>query len=111
MVSLGAVEEQVKGLWPGHGHAAVALEDPRRGEQVVLVTEKPDARREELAAFWQREGIAEIALPRAIVPVEKLPLLGSGKVDYMAVNAIARAGRERSAGGAKTAGPEPLTAG
>jgi acyl-[acyl-carrier-protein]-phospholipid O-acyltransferase/long-chain-fatty-acid--[acyl-carrier-protein] ligase len=93
MVSLGAVEEHVTRLWPGQGHAAVALSDPRKGEQVVLVTERAGAQREELAAFWQREGIAEISMPRTIVPVDSLPLLGSGKVDYVAVNRLAEAAR------------------
>jgi acyl-[acyl-carrier-protein]-phospholipid O-acyltransferase/long-chain-fatty-acid--[acyl-carrier-protein] ligase len=93
MVSLGAVEEHVTRLWPGHGHAAVALSDPRKGEQVVLVTERAGAQREELGAFWQREGIAEISMPRTIVPVDALPLLGSGKVDYVAVNRLAEAAR------------------
>ncbi len=101
MVSLGAVEEHVGRLWPGQGHAAVALEDPRRGEQVVLVTERGEAQRDELAAFWQREGIAEISMPRAIVAVDALPLLGSGKVDYVAVAARWR-GEGRRWGGWKT---------
>ncbi len=93
MVSLGAVEEHAARLWPETAHAAVALEDPRRGEQVVLVTTCADASREALAAFWQREGIAEVALPRSILVVDAIPLLGTGKTDYVAVGALARARR------------------
>ncbi len=93
MVSLGAVEEHAARLWPDAAHAAVALEDPRRGEQVVLVTTRADASREALAAFWQREGIAEVALPRSILVVDAIPLLGTGKVDYVAVGTLVRARR------------------
>src|SRR6185437_15638781 len=43
MVSLGAVENLASSVWPEQRHAAVTLPDPRKGEQVVLVTDHADA--------------------------------------------------------------------
>ncbi len=41
MVSLAAIETMVADLWPGQNHVAVSLPDPKKGEQIILVTDKP----------------------------------------------------------------------
>ncbi len=84
MVSLAAVESMVSGLWPGVNHVVVSLPDVRKGEQLVLVTEKPDADRAALHAKAKAEGFAELWLPRAVLVVGAIPVLGSGKIDYTA---------------------------
>ena len=89
MVSLAAVESLAASLWPDRLHAVVSLPDPRKGEQLVLVTEQRGAEREALSAFARRQGMAELGVPRTIVEVDKMPLLGSGKVDYVTVKSIA----------------------
>ena len=91
MVSLGAVEDLAAATWPDHRSAAAALPDPRKGEQVVLLTERPGARRDELLATARTRGIAEVMVPKAVVVVEMVPLLGSGKTDYPAVQKLAEA--------------------
>jgi acyl-[acyl-carrier-protein]-phospholipid O-acyltransferase/long-chain-fatty-acid--[acyl-carrier-protein] ligase len=89
MVSLTAVEEQVASLWPEHRHAVVAFADARKGEQLALVTENDEADRAVLQAHIQANGGSELMIPRHILPVESLPLLGTGKTDYAAVQALA----------------------
>lgn len=89
MVSLGAVESYATALWPESRHAAVTLPDERKGEQIILVTEWGEATREALMAHIQAGGGPELACPRDIMVVEELPLLGSGKTDYPAVQALA----------------------
>ncbi len=91
MVSLAAVEAWVARLWPGEAHAVTSLPDPKKGEQLVLVTAHPGPRREELTAFARGEGIAEIAVPRALVQVAEVPVLGTGKLDYVGIRALAEA--------------------
>jgi acyl-[acyl-carrier-protein]-phospholipid O-acyltransferase / long-chain-fatty-acid--[acyl-carrier-protein] ligase len=81
----------------------IALADPRKGEQLLLVTDQPGATREALLAAARTAGLPELALPRAILPVEKLPLLGSGKPDYKAITALAPQA-ERAGAGEKTVG-------
>jgi acyl-[acyl-carrier-protein]-phospholipid O-acyltransferase/long-chain-fatty-acid--[acyl-carrier-protein] ligase len=89
MISLAAVEAQAARLWPDFRHAALAFPDPRKGEQVVLLTENPAASAEALLADAHAHGIAEVMVPRVVLPVREIPLLGTGKVDYGATRALA----------------------
>jgi acyl-[acyl-carrier-protein]-phospholipid O-acyltransferase/long-chain-fatty-acid--[acyl-carrier-protein] ligase len=88
MVSLGAIEEQAAMLWPQFHHTAVALPDPRKGEQVVLATDHPDATAEALAAHLRDRGVAEVMMPRRLLRVPAIPLLATGKPDYPAVRKL-----------------------
>jgi len=83
MVSLAAIEATIQELWPDSNHVVVALPDPRKGEQIVLVTDKPDADRDMLLAHAQQQGFPELWVPKAIL-VAGIPVLGSGKTDYPA---------------------------
>jgi acyl-[acyl-carrier-protein]-phospholipid O-acyltransferase / long-chain-fatty-acid--[acyl-carrier-protein] ligase len=84
MVSLAAIETVAADLWPGVNHVAVSLPDPRKGEQIVLVTERGDAERGALLAHAKAQGFPELWVPRAILVLEQIPVLGSGKIDYAA---------------------------
>ena len=92
MVSLGTVEAAVAVLWPNNQHAVVAIADDRRGEQLVLVTDRPDAARPALLESFRAQGLAELLLPRTVQVVARLPLLGTGKTDYVAVKALVEGG-------------------
>ena len=89
MVPLGAVEDLVSKVWPEEMHAVVTVPDPKRGEQLVLVTERSDATRATLAAAARDAGLPEIFVPRTIVPVPKVPILGTGKIDYVSSGQLA----------------------
>lgn len=89
MVSLTAVEAHVAKVWPDRGHAVVSLPDQRKGEQLILITEVEDADRKALLEHGKANGVSEIMIPRTIVSVDQLPLLGTGKVDYVTAQAIA----------------------
>ncbi|RWM27038.1 AMP-binding protein [Mesorhizobium sp.] len=89
MVSLGAVEMLVQSLWPEERHAAVAVPDKRRGERIVLVTTAGDADPEELRQFGKKAGAAELMVPGDIIKVEEIPVLGSGKTDYVSTRKLA----------------------
>jgi acyl-[acyl-carrier-protein]-phospholipid O-acyltransferase/long-chain-fatty-acid--[acyl-carrier-protein] ligase len=89
MVPLGAVEELVARVWPSAMHAVVAVPDAKRGEQLVLITDQADASRGPLAAAAREAGLPEIFIPRAIAPVAKVPILGTGKIDYVSVGKMA----------------------
>jgi acyl-[acyl-carrier-protein]-phospholipid O-acyltransferase/long-chain-fatty-acid--[acyl-carrier-protein] ligase len=90
-VSLAVVENIAAALWPDNAHAAVAVPDGRKGEQVVLVTNAPDARRIDLIGWAQNHGVSEISVPRRVLVVENIPLLATGKTDYVSVQKIAEA--------------------
>ncbi|MCC7413063.1 MAG: AMP-binding protein [Gammaproteobacteria bacterium] len=85
MVSLTTVEELAAAAWPDSTHAALALEDDRRGEQIVLVTCHPFAERRDLVDAARLNGYSELTVPRRIHVVDEIPVLGTGKIDYRAV--------------------------
>jgi acyl-[acyl-carrier-protein]-phospholipid O-acyltransferase/long-chain-fatty-acid--[acyl-carrier-protein] ligase len=89
MISLGAVEMMVNALWPEHHHAAVAVPDKKRGERIVLVTTVPDMDAEALRLCGRQAGAAEIMVPGEVVRVAEIPLLGTGKTDYVAARRMA----------------------
>ena len=91
IVSLAVVENVASALWPDDSHAAVAAPDGRKGEQIVLVTTKTDANRHDLVGWAQNHGVPEIAVPRRILHVEHVPVLGTGKTDYVKVQAMVHA--------------------
>jgi acyl-[acyl-carrier-protein]-phospholipid O-acyltransferase/long-chain-fatty-acid--[acyl-carrier-protein] ligase len=88
MVSLAAAERIAETAVPDTRHAVVALPDPRRGEKLVLVTEARGFDRNRLLEAAHRLGMPEIAVPRDVIEVEHLPLLGTGKTDYVAVTRL-----------------------
>jgi acyl-[acyl-carrier-protein]-phospholipid O-acyltransferase/long-chain-fatty-acid--[acyl-carrier-protein] ligase len=94
MVSMPAAEALATGLWPDAAHAVVAVPDGRKGEALVLLTAQADATPAALLAHARARGAAEIAVPRIIEVVDKLPLLGTGKVDYNAATRMVTAARE-----------------
>ena len=89
MVSLTAAEDLAAQTWPDSRHAVVAMPDPKKGERLVLVTDKLDARPAELVARAQAIGAPELAVPRRIVRVTEVPVLGTGKTDYVAIQRMA----------------------
>jgi acyl-[acyl-carrier-protein]-phospholipid O-acyltransferase/long-chain-fatty-acid--[acyl-carrier-protein] ligase len=83
------VEGYAAALWPGHAHAVVARPDRRKGEQLVLFTTQPQASAQALLAWGRAHGVAELNLPKEVRILEALPVLGTGKTDYVALNAAA----------------------
>ena len=88
-VSLAVVENIAAALWPEHSHAAVAVPDGRKGEQIVLVTTAPEVRREELTGWARNHGVSELAVPRRVLYAAAIPLLATGKTDYVAIGKMA----------------------
>ncbi len=83
MVSLGAIEMMAASLWPEENHAVVSISDKRRGEKIVLVTTSQRAEKDELVKATRRNGYTELMVPNLIVKVGQIPVLGSGKTDYV----------------------------
>ncbi len=91
MVSLTAVENAIAGAFPDFDHAVVSVPDRKKGEKLVLITTAPDLNRRRLAKALKERGAPELWVPRDIIVVEELPVLGSGKTDYVTLQNMARA--------------------
>ena len=87
-ISLTVVENCASALWPDHAHAAIAVGDQRRGESIVLLTTNPEANRSDLIAWVRNHGVPELAVPRRVIPITDIPVLGTGKTDYVGVAKI-----------------------
>ncbi len=89
MISLESVERIAQSASPEMQHAATSRADEARGEALVLFTLDENLSREHLLAAAQTLGLPEIAVPRVIRLVNELPLLPTGKVDYLRLKALA----------------------
>ncbi len=94
MVSLEVSERIAAAASAGALHAASSRAEPGRGESIVLFTEDKTLTRERLIQACRELGAAEVAIPRKIVSLEKMPLLGNGKKDYVSLDARANAASE-----------------
>lgn len=83
MVSLGAVEELIARTWPEHQHAVLSRPDPRKGEELVAITTHPQPERAPIAAEAQRVGQSELLVPRRFMQIDAIPLMATGKTDYV----------------------------
>jgi acyl-[acyl-carrier-protein]-phospholipid O-acyltransferase/long-chain-fatty-acid--[acyl-carrier-protein] ligase len=91
MVSLEVVEKLAVATVPEKQHAASSQPDESKGEALVLFTTDPALSREALASKARELGLPELAVPRKILQVEALPLLGTGKIDYVTLKQMAEA--------------------
>ena len=86
---LNAVEAYAAHVWPNALHAAVALPDSRKGERIILFTDHEGAAADELQAWCKANGASELAVPKRIVTIDAIPVLGSGKTDYVVLQRMA----------------------
>jgi acyl-[acyl-carrier-protein]-phospholipid O-acyltransferase/long-chain-fatty-acid--[acyl-carrier-protein] ligase len=88
MISLAAVEMLAGELWPNAPSAVVAVPDARKGERLILVTQQKDATRSQFMAFARERHASDLMIPAEIMILDKMPMLGSGKVDVLSLNKL-----------------------
>ena len=89
MISLTAIEAKLQQLYPDLGHAVVALPDKKKGEQLIMFTTLNQPDRKKISDGMKSLGASDLMIPKIIFQVESLPLLGSGKTDYVALSRMA----------------------
>lgn len=89
MVSLTAIEDLLYQLWPNAQHAVMNIPHERKGEQIILITSQKEATRHDILDHFRKKGLSELYIPSDIkIVLPKLPVLGSGKVDYQTLKAM-----------------------
>lgn len=88
MVSLVAIEEALARKYPDYSHAVVALSDARKGERLALATTCPELDKAAVGEILKSAGFTELSIPKEVTFMEKLPLLGSGKTDYVGLGKV-----------------------
>ena len=87
MVSLTTVEAHASEAWPDAQHASTCMPDPKKGEQVILLTTQKGADSKQLQA--SAKGVAAISLPKKVLVVDNIPMLATGKTNYPEVLSLA----------------------
>ena len=87
MVSLGAVEALAGEMWPGQLTVVVSLPDPKKGERLVMLTDAPGATRAAFLRFAKDKGAMDMMVPSE-VRVGAVPVLGTGKVDFVSAQRL-----------------------
>jgi len=90
MISLDAVEEAAEKCFGTNRNAAVNLPDVKKGEKILLYTMYKNASRQMLREFLSQGRQSMLSMPAEIIIVDKLPLLGSGKIDYVTLKGLAQ---------------------
>ena len=89
MVSLEVVEHIANTAAKEHQHAASSIIDAQRGECIILFTTDKQLKREDLQIVAKNLGLPELAVARKIILVDTIPLLGTGKTDYVTLKQMA----------------------
>jgi acyl-[acyl-carrier-protein]-phospholipid O-acyltransferase/long-chain-fatty-acid--[acyl-carrier-protein] ligase len=88
MVSLDAIEAAARHASPLHRHAVVLRAEAASGETTVLFTTDPRLTRHALMHAVREMGKQDLVVARQVVWMPELPLLGSGKPDYVTLQAL-----------------------
>ncbi|MBI5329135.1 MAG: AMP-binding protein [Betaproteobacteria bacterium] len=89
MVSLEISEAIARAASPDFDHAAACVPDSGRGEAIILLTTDRGLTRERLIQMAKTLRQPEIAVARRLRVVESLPILGTGKIDYVGLARLA----------------------
>jgi acyl-[acyl-carrier-protein]-phospholipid O-acyltransferase/long-chain-fatty-acid--[acyl-carrier-protein] ligase len=90
MISLALVETRLGQALPDAQHAVVSMPDEKKGEQLVMFTTDEAADARKVGEALKAIGIPALMVPRNVIVLKELPLLGSGKTDYQTLNRMAR---------------------
>ena len=88
MVSLTAVEQVLDKLYPQTLQGILTQPDEKKGEQLVLITNKEDADIKTIREYFRNQGLSELWMPKKVIYRKDIPVLGSGKIDYVTAQTL-----------------------
>ncbi|MEK3746356.1 AMP-binding protein [Brevibacillus sp. FSL K6-0770] len=92
MVSLNLIEELAMQCFGHSGFAAITVNDQRKGERVLLFTTDENVALGQLRSYLTEKQYSPLLIPGTMQFIKTLPLLGSGKTDYVSLKQLAESG-------------------
>lgn len=89
MIPLEIVEKIARTASPSFEHACSSKHDDEKGESLVLFSTDLNLKRDILSASAKILGHTELMVAKNIQFIESIPLLGTGKIDYVTLKKIA----------------------
>lgn len=83
MISLEVVENIARKASATAQHAVISVADESRGEALILFTTNNNLTREHLQNAAREIGASELSIPKVIKYISEIPVLGTGKTDYL----------------------------
>ena len=88
MVSLNKVEEVVGKCLNSVEVAVISVPDIRKGEKIILFTSVENATLSQIRKFIAENGLSGLLAPSEVIYLKKIPILNSGKTNYMKLKEI-----------------------
>ncbi|MEO8629932.1 MAG: AMP-binding protein [Betaproteobacteria bacterium] len=88
MMSLDTIEEVARSASPEHSHGAVLRTDPATGETTVLFTTNAELTRSHLVHAARKMGCPDLAVARQLIWMQEIPILPTGKTDYVSLETL-----------------------
>ena len=87
MISLTAVENNAREICKDEDfkYAAIALPHPKKGEQIVLVSNKKDLSRKDFVDYAVKNGLSELYVPSVLLYKEEFLVFATGKADKVSL--------------------------
>lgn len=106
MVPHGTVEQKLIDAFAldqtdGYALVVMGVPDPGKGEQLVLLTTRDEVTAETVKEKLTTAGVPNLWIPKSVVRVQKIPVLGTGKLDLKGCKELA----EKAANGGGNAAP------
>lgn len=87
MISLTAVEAIAHEIWKSDEFhcGIVAIPHPKKGEQIVCVSNLKEASKEQFAQKVQKKGLSELYIPSMFMFKSEIPIFATGKADNVSL--------------------------
>lgn len=60
----------------------ITIPDAKKGELLILITAEEKVNTKEIQTYFKESGLSELWVPKKVVYMKQLPVLGTGKFDY-----------------------------
>lgn len=90
MISLNFIEELASQCFEEQGFASVSIPDKKKGEKVILFTTNENIAEKDFKRFIKAHKHSSLLIPKEFKYIESIPLLGTGKTDYVSLQQLAQ---------------------